>query len=58
MADDSDYIVYQPPAPTVNAARSVSESGGAPVGLSEGLWQQETLGVLEMYSDKAKFSKP
>ena len=59
MSDQSaDYIVYQPAAPSVGTPRATSESGEKSYPLTEGLWQQETLGVLEMYSDKGKFSKP
>ncbi len=56
MQQDSDYIVYQPPAPSVS---SVSRGGEADSSrsypLTEGLWQQEVLGVLQMYRD-SKFS--
>ncbi len=59
MSDQSaDYIVYQPTAPSVGTPRANAESGEKSYPLTEGLWQQETLGVLEMYSDKGKFSRP
>jgi len=59
MSEQSDYIVYQPTAPSVGTPRQTNEAGEEKVyPLTEGLWQQETLGVLELYSDKGKFSKP
>jgi hypothetical protein len=59
MSEQSDYIVYQPTAPSVGQPRAVNEAGEEKIyPLTEGLWQQETLGVLELYSDKGKFSKP
>ncbi|MBX3172051.1 MAG: hypothetical protein KF760_31885 [Candidatus Eremiobacteraeota bacterium] len=59
MSDQSaDYIVYQPTAPSVGTGRAASEAGDKTYPLTEGLWQQETLGVLELYGDKGKFSKP
>ncbi|MBS2037109.1 hypothetical protein JST97_19130 [bacterium] len=58
MSEQPDYIVYQPTAPSVGSARPSGEAGEKTYPLTEGLWQQETLGVLEMYSDKGKFSKP
>lgn len=58
MSDQSDYIVYQPTAPSVGGSRPTSEAGDKIYPLTEGLWQQETLGVLELYGDKGKFSKP
>lgn len=57
MSDQSDYIVYQPTAPSVGGGRATSEAEDRTYPLTEGLWQQEALGVLEMYSDKGKFSK-
>lgn len=55
MSQDADYIVFQPAAPVVNsAAPRATEAKAAP--LTEGLWQEETLATLQMYSDKAKFS--
>lgn len=57
MSDQSDYIVYQPTAPSLGGGRSTSEAEDKIYPLTEGLWQQEALGVLEMYSDKGKFSK-
>lgn len=56
MSEDADYIVYQPPAPTLGTAQSSGETAQRSVPLSEGLWQQETLAVLQMYGDKGKFS--
>jgi hypothetical protein len=57
MAEQQDYIVYQPPAPSVGGARRTSEAGSArSLPLTEGLWQNETLNVLTMYSEKDKFS--
>lgn len=58
MSEQPDYIVYQPTAPSVGSTRAGGEAGEKTYPLTEGLWQQETLGVLEMYSDKGKFSKP
>ena len=58
MSEQPDYIVYQPTAPSVGSPRSSSEASDKTYPLTEGLWQQEALGVLEMYSDKGKFSKP
>lgn len=56
MSDEADYIVYQPPAPTVNSSSSSTSGEGRTVPLSDGLWQQECLAVLQMYADKGKFS--
>lgn len=52
MSQEPDYLVYQPP----------SYSGGTPVEgapprpLTEGLWQQEALSILQMYADQERFS--
>ncbi|MFN8607967.1 MAG: hypothetical protein U0931_10570 [Vulcanimicrobiota bacterium] len=58
MSEQPDYIVYQPTSPSLGSSQANSEAGEKTYPLTEGLWQQETLGVLEMYSDKGKFSKP
>ena len=57
MSDQSDYIVYQPTPPSLGGGRAISDAEDRTYPLTEGLWQQEALGVLEMYSDKGKFSK-
>lgn len=57
MSQDADYILFQPAAPAVNSATRAGEIGATqPASLTEGLWQEETLAVLQMYSDKAQFS--
>lgn len=56
MSQDADYIVFQPAAPAVGGTGALREADGAPGKLTEGIWQQETLSVLEMYSDSARFS--
>ena len=52
MQQDSDYIVYQPPAPSVSGvSRSQEFDSNRSYPLTEGLWQQEVLGALQMYRD-------
>jgi hypothetical protein len=57
MAEQSDYLIYQPPSPTLGEVRqSTGTEPERAQPLTEGLWQQETLGVLQLYADKASFS--
>jgi len=53
MSQEPDYIVYQPPSPSVGGGPA---EGVAPRPLTEGLWQQEALSILQMYADGERFS--
>ena len=57
MSEQSDYLIYQPPSASLGEVRrtGAAEADKA-YPLTEGLWQQETLGVLRLYADKASFS--
>lgn len=50
MAQDSDYIVFQPQSPSVSGTSRTGETTSAPARPgSEGEWQRDALSVLQMY---------
>jgi hypothetical protein len=53
MSQDADYLIFQPSTAALNAPQR-TQLDTAP--LSAGVWQQETVEVLQMYRDKAQFS--
>lgn len=52
MSQEPDYIVYEPPSPSLGSAPGNS----TPKPLTEGLWQREALSILQMYADRDRFS--
>lgn len=53
MANQPDYILYRPSAPTLTGSRPAGEAPSEKVyPLTPGVWQQEAVDTLKLYADK------